>query len=40
MTYAKGGKSDLTNLRILCRAHNTRAAIDAFGFEKMDEFIN
>jgi len=32
---AMGGKTSLQNLRLLCRAHNQRAAINKFGLQKM-----
>ena len=32
---AKGGKTELSNLRLFCRAHNQLAAIDAFGLAFM-----
>lgn len=35
-----GGKSTGDNLRLLCRAHNQRAAIEKLGFQKMDPYIN
>ena len=34
-----GGKTTFENLRLLCRAHNQRAAIDKFGFHKMKKFM-
>lgn len=37
---AKGGPDSLENLRLLCRSCNQRAAINEFGREKMDEFLN
>lgn len=37
---AIGGTSAIENLRVLCRAHNQRAAIDKLGFQKMNLFIN
>lgn len=37
---ALGGKTELSNLRLLCRVHNQRAAINSFGFKRMDGFIN
>jgi hypothetical protein len=33
--YSLGGKSNVENIRLLCRAHNQRAAIDHFGIQKM-----
>jgi hypothetical protein len=35
--FAKGGKSSLENLKLLCSAHNQRAAIEAYGLAKMQE---
>ena len=35
-----GGQSSLENLRLLCRAHNQRVAIDQLGFGKMDRYLN
>jgi hypothetical protein len=35
-----GGTTELPNLRLLCRAHNQRAAIESLGFKRMDKFIN
>jgi hypothetical protein len=32
---AMGGKTTTQNLRLLCRTHNQRAAINKFGFQKM-----
>lgn len=37
---ALGGKTTTSNLRLLCRAHNQRAAINQFGFQKIERFIN
>lgn len=37
---ALGGNSDPKNLRLLCRSCNQRSAIQVFGIEKMDCFIN
>jgi hypothetical protein len=33
--YAKGGKTEIDNLRLLCRAHNQKLAIKHFGLKKM-----
>jgi hypothetical protein len=35
-----GGKSTTENLRMLCKAHNQRAAIEKLGFYKMNTYIN
>ncbi|MBT3235379.1 MAG: HNH endonuclease [Bdellovibrionales bacterium] len=35
---ALGGKSDKSNLRHLCFAHNQRSAIKLLGVEKMEQF--
>ncbi|MDZ4677072.1 MAG: HNH endonuclease signature motif containing protein [Oligoflexia bacterium] len=35
-----GGKTCAENLRLLCKAHNQRAAINSFGFKHMNKFIN
>jgi hypothetical protein len=37
---AMGGKSTVENLRLRCHAHNQRAAIEKFGFRKMNLYIN
>ena len=37
---AMGGKSTSENLRLLCRVHNQRAAIEKLGFPKMNKFLN
>jgi hypothetical protein len=37
---AQGGKTVLSNLRLLCKAHNQRAAVEAFGFDHMNQFLN
>ncbi|MEZ0393218.1 MAG: HNH endonuclease [Pseudobdellovibrionaceae bacterium] len=36
---ALGGSDEASNLRLLCRACNQRAAIDAFGLVKMDGYL-
>ena len=36
---ALGGKTTLNNLRLLCRAHNQRAAINAYGFHKIGQYL-
>jgi hypothetical protein len=36
--FALGGSSTLENLKLLCPAHNQRAAIQAFGLSKMQGF--
>lgn len=35
---ALGGKTNVLNLRLLCRAHNQRAAIERFGF-RMSRYL-
>ncbi|MES2769030.1 MAG: HNH endonuclease signature motif containing protein [Bdellovibrionota bacterium] len=37
---AMGGKTTIQNLRLLCRTHNQRAAIEKFGFQKMQPYLN
>lgn len=37
--HAKGGKTLLSNLRLLCRAHNQQAAREAFGDELIEDRI-
>jgi hypothetical protein len=37
---ALGGDSSLENLRLLCKAHNQRAAIRVFGLRRMEKFIS
>jgi hypothetical protein len=37
---AKGGSSDVDNLRLICRSCNQRAAIEEFGQITMDHYIN
>ncbi|HEY8278906.1 MAG TPA: HNH endonuclease signature motif containing protein, partial [Bdellovibrionota bacterium] len=36
---AKGGSDDATNLRLLCRSCNQRAAIREFGQAKMQNYL-
>ena len=38
--FAKGGRHELTNLKLYCKVHNQRAAIIQFGQKHMDQFIN
>lgn len=38
--FAKGGKNELSNLRLLCRACNQRAAIYQFGGKKMSLYFS
>ena len=40
ISVAKGGGSELQNLRVLCRPCNQRAAVEQLGFEWMDRYIN
>jgi hypothetical protein len=35
-----GGQNELSNLRLLCRSHNQRAAIDRFGLRHMKKFFD
>jgi 5-methylcytosine-specific restriction endonuclease McrA len=37
---ALGGSDTLNNFRLLCRACNQRAAIEALGIKKMDQYLN
>ncbi len=37
---AVGGESTLTNMRLLCRSCNQRAAIEYFGVRKMSSYLN
>ncbi|MES2770199.1 MAG: HNH endonuclease signature motif containing protein, partial [Bdellovibrionota bacterium] len=37
---AMGGGATIQNLRLLCRTHNQRAAIEKFGFQKMQQYLN
>jgi hypothetical protein len=37
--YAKGGLTELTNLRLRCRAHNQYHAIQSFGLDKMERYL-
>jgi hypothetical protein len=37
--FAKGGKSSLENLKLLCPAHNQFTAIEAYGIEKMRQYF-
>lgn len=37
---ALGGTTTLKNLRLLCRAHNQRAAINQFGFKRMEPYLS
>ncbi|MES2768242.1 MAG: HNH endonuclease signature motif containing protein [Bdellovibrionota bacterium] len=36
---AMGGETAIQNLRLLCRTHNQRAAIEKFGFQKMQQYF-
>lgn len=38
--FALGGSHELENLKLYCKTHNQRAAIKAFGQEKMDFYLN
>lgn len=37
--FSFGGQSELTNLRLLCRNCNQRAAIEKLGLLKMDRYL-
>ena len=37
--YAKGGLTELKNLRLLCRAHNQYYAIQSFGLRTMSRYL-
>ena len=37
---ALGGETTSENLRLLCKAHNQRAAIEIFGLGKMSRYLN
>ncbi len=37
---AMGGGATIQNLRLLCRTHNQRAAIEKFGFQKIQQYLN
>ena len=37
--YAKGGLTELRNLRLRCRAHNQLHAIQSFGLAKMARYM-
>lgn len=39
LPFAKGGKTELSNLRHYCRAHNSYAAIRAYGATKMGRYL-
>lgn len=38
--FALGGKTELSNLTVLCRSHNAHAAIQKFGLRKMGWHLN
>jgi hypothetical protein len=38
--FAKGGTNDIRNLRLICRPHNQRFAIQEFGLKKMEHFYH
>ncbi|PWU16697.1 MAG: HNH endonuclease, partial [Bdellovibrio sp.] len=38
--WALGGDHQFENLRLLCRNCNQRAAIETFGSQKMNDFLN
>jgi len=38
--FSLGGRSDIQNIRYLCKTHNLRAAIETFGREKMRPYLN
>jgi len=37
--WALGGQSAVQNIRLLCKNHNFRAAIEVFGLEKMQKYL-
>ena len=37
---AHGGSNELKNIRLLCRAHNQRTAIEKLGWKKMNKYLN
>ncbi len=39
LPYAKGGESELKNLRLRCAAHNQQEALKVYGIEKMAHYI-
>jgi len=39
LPFAKGGSKNQTNLRLLCRNCNQRAAIESFGIKKIENFL-
>lgn len=39
LPFSMGGETTAENLRLLCHAHNQRAAIDQLGFEKMRPYF-
>ena len=38
--FGKGGQTEILNLQVLCKCHNIRSGILAYGLAKMDSFIN
>ncbi len=38
--FAFGGEPSVDNLRLCCRAHNQLAAVEAFGQQKMSQFVS
>lgn len=38
--FAKGGDNSPKNLKLFCKTHNQRAAINEFGLDYMNRFIN
>jgi 5-methylcytosine-specific restriction endonuclease McrA len=39
LPYAQGGESSAENLRLLCRAHNMKHAVESYGFELMSSYL-
>src|SRR5690606_29787152 len=37
--FARGGRTELSNLRHYCRGHNTLSAIQAYGKDKMSQYL-